>query len=548
MTDDVHQEGLSRRELIEGAAAGAALAAGGGAFLATAGSARASGSKEGFDLCDGSRDIQLVNGKFIDYRGQVASGLTIKDGRIVDLKGKSVGQCTLKINLKGRTVIPGMIDAHVHFTRTGTNVGYETRWIETAFSFAELFEVIAERAKTVPPGPPPEGGIITAQGGWTPLQFAEARLPTLAELDVAAPNHAVYLQGRTNSIGKAFFEANGIAVDPVTGQVSSTGAVTTLLRSIQTFEDKVRGTQDVMDFAVANGLTSCHDVSNLTIQPDDYAVQNALYHRRGRHLDVRMRHYQYMPDATPEELATYMHPIFREAGDGAYRINGVGEQISNSLAALEENLRQVARHQWRMQQHFGSPGNGSQQAAAFVTVGTEFDITDLRWSWGHAGVVTEEEMQAVKSVGMGVTLTRGPARAWIDSGIHAGGATDATNVSWLSPWFQIYFFVTRRNQQGNLVLDGQQISRLEALGLYTIGSAYFSREEDELGSFEGGKLADLAVLSDDFLTVPDEQLRKMRSNLTLQGGRIVHADGPFAKLAPDKTQPYPDRYPESVEV
>jgi predicted amidohydrolase YtcJ len=178
----------------------------------------------------------------------------------------------------------------------------------------------------------------------------------------------------------------------------------------------------------------------------------------------------------------------------------------------------------------------------------EFDVSDLRWSWGHAGVIGAEFMQMLKDVGVGVTLTRGPARSWIDSGVRCGGATDATNVSWLSPWFQIYFFVTRRNQQGSLVLDGQQISRLEALGLYTIGSAYFSREEDELGSFELGKLADLAVLSDDFLTVPDEQLRKMRSNLTLQGGRIVHADGPFATLAPDTTQPYPDRYPESIEV
>jgi predicted amidohydrolase YtcJ len=211
-------------------------------------------------------------------------------------------------------------------------------------------------------------------------------------------------------------------------------------------------------------------------------------------------------------------------------------------------MRRVAMRQWRVQQHHGSPGTTVQQATAFHTVGMEFDISDLRWSWGHAGVIGAEFMQMLKEVGVGVTLTRGPARAWIDSGVRCGAATDATNVSWLSPWFQIYFFVTRRNQQGNLVLDGQQISRLEALGLYTIGSAWFSHEEDELGSFEAGKLADLAVLSHDFLTVPDDQLRKMRSNLTLQGGRIVHADGPFARLAPDKTQPYPDRYPESVEV
>jgi predicted amidohydrolase YtcJ len=201
-----------------------------------------------------------------------------------------------------------------------------------------------------------------------------------------------------------------------------------------------------------------------------------------------------------------------------------------------------------MTQHFGSPGTGSEQAAAMRAVGSEFDLEDLRWSWSHAGTVTPEEVQAHAASGIGVTLTRGPARTWIDSGIRAGAGTDATNVSWLSPWMQIYFFVTRRNQQGDLVLDGQQISRLEALHLYTAGSAWFSREDHELGSFDVGKKADLVVLSDDYLTVSDEQLRKMRSVLTLLSGRVVHAAAEFASLAPDRTQPFPDRFPESIEV
>lgn len=468
--------------------------------------------------------------------------------------------------LRGRTVVPGLIDSHAHFSRTGTNVGYEARFIEVAFSIAELQELIAERAQTVPPGPPPEGGVITASGGWTPLQFAEARLPTRAELNDAAPNHAVYLNGRTNDLGAAFFAQFGITTD-ANGQVSSTGAATAALRSIQTFDDKVRGTADIIAYAAELGLTGIHDVGNVNTQPgdlppqivrQDHAVMNTLYHRSGRRLSTRIRQYLYSTTITPDELDRYiMNPIIREAGDEYLRVNGLGEQLS-STGDFEDAIRLAARRQWRVQQHFGP---ADVQFDAFQTVASEFDLADLRWSWGHAGTIRggfsppdvneqdEEEMRAFAPTGVGVTVWRGsPVRSWIDTGIQVGAMTDSTNVAWLNPWMQIYLYTTRRNQQGNLVLDGQQISRLQALHIYTLGSAWFSREDHELGSFDVGKKADLAVLNQDYLTVSDEQLRKTRSLLTLLGGRVVHAAGEFADLAPDVTQPFPDRFPESIEL
>jgi predicted amidohydrolase YtcJ len=550
--------GLSRRQFAKGAVAGAALAAGGGGIFGAVDPAAGAAKPDIGGPSIGSGDLHLVNGKFVDHRGVVAKQLAIRDGRIAavgNAKG-GLGPGAQTINLKGRTVIPGLIDAHIHFARTGTNEGYEARFIETAFSHAELFQAIQERATTVPAGPVAAGGgVITIRGGWTPAQFVEGRQPNRAELNAAAPDHAVYLHqtaaafgGVTNDLGAAFFEANGLTVDPVTGRVSSPNAAMAALQAIQTFEDKVRGTADIIAYMAANGATGTHDVTNLTVQPDDFAVMNALYHRNGGRLDIRQRWYRYMADATADELELYMDPMYREAGDDTYRLIGVGEQISNSIAGFEEGLRRVAMRQWRVQQHHGSPGTPAQAATAFHTVGMEFNVGDLRWSWGHAGTIGAEFMRMLKDVGVGVTLTRGPARAWIDSGVQTAAATDGTNVSWISPWMQIYFFVTRRNQQGQLVLDGQQISRLEALRLYTIGSAYFSREDHELGSFEAGKKADLAILNQDFLTVSDEQLRKTRSLLTLLGGRVVHAAGEFASLAPDRTQPFPDRFPESVQV
>jgi len=538
MGEGAETSGLSRREFMKGAAAGAAFAAGGGALFAgaeAASAARGGGARKD-NTGAGSRDLMLVNGKFVDGRGVVADGLTIKNGRIVDVgRARSLGPGTEKINLKGHTVIPGFVDSHAHFTRTGTNPGYETRWVETAFSIAELQQVIADRAATVPPG-----GFITAAGGWNQSQLAERRLPTKAELDAAAPNHPVYLNGRTNSLGEAFFESRGINVDDVTGQVASTAQATAALRAIQTFEDKVRGTADAIAFAAATGLTMIHDTSNLTVQPDDYAIMNTLYHRSGRSLDVRMRHYRYWGNATTvEQLATYMDPIFREAGDDTYRINGVGEQIG-SADNYHEHLRAVARAGWRDTQHTLSAADHPHHFEVMTMVGQEFDVSDLRWSLAHVTLATEEQIMDLKAVGAGVTVQdfsylgsgRGaPFRMIVDSGIPVGGGTDSTNVAPLNPWLSLFYMTTGRNLSGTLTNDGQQISRLEALRLYTVGSAWMSKEEDEVGSFEVGKLADLAVLSDNYLTVPDDRLRKMTSLLTLQGGRVVHAAGDFAGLA-----------------
>lgn len=522
--DDRKAGGFSRREFFKtaaGAAAGAAAVAAGGTMLAGA----AQAAHRPSSVCNGSRDLNLVNGRFLtmDAHSSVASAVAVRDGRIVRVgRAAALGPCSRTINLKGATVIPGLIDSSVHFTRAGTNPGYETRWVETAFSIAELQKVIAERAETVPPG-----GFITAQGGWSQNQFAELRLPTKAELDAATSTRGVYLNGRTNSVGAVFFAGFGITTDAVTGQVSSTAGATTALRSIQTFEDKVRGTADIIAFAAANGLTSCHDPSNLTVQPDDYAVMNTLYHRSGRRLNVRMRHYRYFPTTNLPALVAYMDPIFREAGDDTYRINGVGEQIGSDNDDLLENMRAVARAGWRCQQH---AANAARQVSFFKTVGTEFDIKELRWSYAHPGVLTPEQIQDLMSVGVGVCISNGPFRLFVDSGIRAGAMTDATNVAPLSPWVKFYYMVTGKNQagfvSGNVTNVGQQITRLEALRLFTLGSAWFSKEEDSLGSIEVGKLADLAVLSDDYLTVPENQIPRIKSVLTLQAGKVIHSDDP----------------------
>ena len=532
--EEVFDGSISRRDLLKGAAAGAAFAAGGGSLYAAERAAAGGGGKrQGSDPCDGSRDLIIHNGKFLDYRGYVANQITVKDGVIVAVgRGKDLGDCTRRINLRGRTAIPGLVDSHAHFTRTGTNPGYETRWIETVFSIAELQQAVADRAATIP-----AGAFVTAAGGWNQNQLAEARLPTLAELDASTSTRAVYLNGRTNTLGAAFFAGFGITTDPVTGQVSSTANATAALRSIQTFEDKVRGTADAIAFAAATGLTSIHDTSNLTNQPEDYKVMNTLYQESGRSLDVRMRHYRYFgPTATTDQLRVYCDPIYREVGDETYRINGVGEQIGNGDQFMD-NLRVVAEAGWRVQQHTLSADDHEHHFADMIMVGQEVDVSELRWSLAHIPLATQQQILDLKAVGAGVTMQDWlylssnpgpPFRMVVDSGIPVGAGTDSTNVAPLNPWLGLFYMTTGRNLAGNLTNDGKQITRLEALKLNTVGSAWFSEEENDLGSFEVGKKCDLAVLSEDYLKVPDDRLRKVRSLLTLQGGRVVHAQAPFA--------------------
>jgi predicted amidohydrolase YtcJ len=177
---------------------------------------------------------------------------------------------------------------------------------------------------------------------------------------------------------------------------------------------------------------------------------------------------------------------------------------------------------------------------ALKSIAREYPIDGLRWALIHLQSIDAARLMTLKDLGAGASaqtwtyLSAGggpPFRRIVDSGIHAGVGTDSTNVSALDPWLSLFYMTTGRNLAGMLTNDTQQISRLEALRLYTEGSAWFSFDDHQIGSFVEGKYADLAVLSEDYLTVPEQRIRKIESVLTLLTGRIVHASGPFSRLA-----------------
>ena len=487
-------------------------------------------------------DLLLTNGRFVDGRGLAGSALTIRNGRIVSIgDAPGPGAAARTIDLGGRTVVPGFIDAHAHYTRAGVNPGYEARRIERALSIAELQDAIAKRAMSVPPG-----AFITCIGGWNHTQFAENRRPTKAELDAAAPKHGVYISGTggntgaiTNSIGRTFFSASGVMVDEATGVVMSAQAAVAALQAGQTPDDRLRGTADLNAHANSLGLTGVINAGNLADQ------ELALTLWRQEKLTVRMR--PVFPADSPHDVEARVLNNFsqrgRAVGDDLFRPAGFGERIGGmdpTSAQFEPTARMIARHGWLLQQHSITLKENDFHLAAFQSIAREHPIDRLRWSIIHLQSIDESRLSALEALGCGASAQTWtyfgngggpPFRRIVDSGIPAAVGTDSTNVSALDPWVSLFYMTTGRNAAGMITNEGQQVSRIEALRLYTEGAAWFSFDDHHLGSFVAGKYADLSVLSHDYLTVPEQQIRRIESVLTLVGGTIVHAASPFTRPA-----------------
>jgi hypothetical protein len=517
------------------------------------------------DPCAEARDLRLVNGKIatMDARNTIAGEVTIQDGRFAYI-GKAnakLNPCTKVINLGGRTVVPGLIDNHNHIVLLGMRPGHDIR-IETAASIADVQALLQARAQTVS-----AGAWITTLGDWNIKQFAEKRLPTLAELDAALLRNPYVMNGGggavTNSLGKAFFEGKGIPVSPEGVIANSTFlAALNALRAIQTFDDMKQGTLDAMSYLDSVGLTTSVDMGafNLPGSPDlqDASVADTveslnpwtmydafLALHRERKLTHRLRVF-YLTQDTRADVPTLKQRLlnaFPDFGDSMLKISGIGEfatawrfQGGATPTNYETALQLVAKQGWAFQQHTLTLNEDRFTTETFEKVNAITPIASLHWSIAHVPKIDRPTLDRLKAIGAGVALhgwlylggtpqNGGPPyRTILDSGVHAGAGSDAAAVSVFDPWLIIYYMVTGKNSAGELINPGQQITRLEALRLYTSANGWYTHEEDQLGTIEAGKLGDLVVLTNDYLDpnkVPDEQIKKLKSAMTVIGGKIV---------------------------
>jgi predicted amidohydrolase YtcJ len=520
------------------------------------------------DPCIGARDLHLTNGKIatMDRGNTTVSEVTIQNGRFTAVGprgGQRLSPCTREINLRGRTAVPGLIDNHNHIVLLGIRPGYHTP-LEGTASIAEVQAVIKARAKGVP-----AGGFITSMGGWNPAQFAEKRLPTLAELDAADADHPVFMflsftgPAATNTKGKAFFTGKGIMVSE-TGQIGANApsiAALNALRAVQTFDDKKRGTAEAMAYSASVGVTTSADMGafNLPGTPDlqgsfeadtlASANQFTMYdpvvalHREGK-MTTRLRVFFLTMDTRPEVpiLSERLRNDFNGFGDDMLRISGIGEFASSwplfgqpTPTNYQAALSRIAKEGWAFQQHSLSPAENELTVSTFEAVNKTTPIANLRWSLAHVGTVDEKTIARLKAMGAAIAVHpfqflaggRGgpPMRTLVDSGIKLGAGSDSAQISTLDPWLVISYMVTGKALDGSLINAGQQLTRMEALRLYTAENGWFLKEENTIGTIEPGRLGDLVVLSDDYFDpkrVPDDAIRKLKSVMTVVDGKVVH--------------------------
>jgi predicted amidohydrolase YtcJ len=465
----------------------------------------------------------------------------------------------------------------MHAIRAALFYATEVNWIGTR-SIPEAMERIRSAAKSAKPGQ----WIIVA-GGWTEQQFAEKRRPTQAELLAAVPDHPVYIQlfYAAALLSPAGFKALNITRDedvPPRGKIerdaggSPTGwingdnpTITALFDKLPlpTFEQKVEGTRAFFRELNRLGLTGVSDPGGYNLPPPEYKALFKVWQDRALTLRVRYSLFAQRPNSELDDFQALTQMLPMGFGDDMLRFNGIGENVTwgvynndNPTDAQKENFAKVAK--WAAERGMGLTVHWQNNRAAPVLldlierVNREVPIGSLRWSIAHLNDASPDVMARMKALGMGWTMqnmmyfggeaflrARGaevarlspPIVTAIKAGLNVGGGTDAHRVMSYNPFVALQWMVDGKTVAGLATRGADELpTREQALRLYTQGSAWFTRDDATRGTLAPGKLADLAVLTKDYLTVPAEEIGGIEALLTMVGGRVVYAAGPFAAL------------------
>ncbi len=528
-------------------------------------------------------DTILLNGKIVTLEAAgTVEALAVTDGKIAavgrsdDIR-KLAGPATRAIDLAGRTVIPGLIDSHMHAIRAALFYATEVNWIG-ARTLPEAMARVADKATSAKPGE----WIIVA-GGWTPAQFAEKRRPTQAELAAAAPNNPVYIQLFYSNVlltpagfaalnitkdedvpprGKLERDADGKLNGWISGDNPTVSGLFDKL-PLPTFEQSVDGTKQFFRELNRLGLTGVSDPGGFNLTAESYRPLFKVW--QDRQLTVRVI-YSLFAQRRGKELEdiqamTQMLPM--GFGDDWLRFNGIGENVTwgmyNNDAPTDAQKQQyyelvkwAASRGMTLTQHWNNDKSVSHLLDVIERVNSEIPIAKLRWSVAHLNDATQESLRRMKSLGLGWLMQnamyfqgeaflreRGnelmrltpPIRTAMNMGLTIGGGTDAHRVMSYNPFVSLQWMLDGKTVGGTPTRDvDEQPTREEALRLYTLGSTWFTHDEGKRGSLAAGKLADLAVLSRDYTTMPVGEIGALESLLTMVGGRIVYAAGPYAPL------------------
>jgi predicted amidohydrolase YtcJ len=520
-------------------------------------------------------DTILINGKILtgDARFSIREALSIHNGRILALGTtadirRTAGPATQVIDLQRRTVIPGLIDSHLHAIRAGLTFTNEVNWVGVP-SLAEGLGRIRQAATTMKPG-----SWLIVGGGWTPNQFKERRRPTQAELEMAAPNNPVYVQLNYTWVvmSRSGFKALNIVSDtdlPAGARLErdSSGNLTGVITGNQpgivalfdrlprpTFEQQLDGTKKFFRELNRLGLTGVGDPGGNNLPPTEYqAVFNVW---RGRQLTVRITYSLNGQTAGQEieEFQSLTRMLPGGFGDEMLRFSGLGERVTWAMnnndrpsesekASYYQIAKWAAERGMQLTMHWNNNASVDQLLTLFEQLNKEVPIAKLRWSIAHLNDASPPSLERMKALGLGWTVqdmlyfsedpnrSMPPVMTAKKLGVPVGAGTDAHRIASYNPFTSLQWILDGKAAGGMALRRVDEVpGREDALQFYTVGSAWFSHDEGERGSLEAGKLADLAVLTKDYMTVPVDQIGTIESVLTMVGGKIVYAAGGYAPL------------------
>ncbi len=535
----------------------------------------------------------------------VAEALAIEGGKISATGSNDEilrlrGPATQVIDARGRTVIPGLNDSHMHPIRGGLNYNMELRW-DGVPSLADALRMLKEQAARTPP---PQW--VRVVGGWTEFQFAERRMPTLEEINAVAPETPVFVLhlydrallngaalravGYTKDTpappaGEIQYDAKGNPTGLLLAKPNANILYSTLAKGPKlSREDQLNSSRLFFRELNRFGITSAIDAGGgFQNYPDDYGVVNEL-HRNGE-LSVRLAYnlFTQKPKGELSDFQKWTKMTRPGEGDDYYRVNGAGEMLVFSAAdfedflqprpdmapVMESELKAVIRHlaenRWPFRLHTTYNETISRALDVYEQVNREIPFDGLHWFFDHCETISDRNIERVKALGGGIAVQNRmafqgeyfverygaqqarrspPIRRMLEMGVPVGAGTDATRVSSYNPFLSLYWLATGKTIGGlSLYTQENLMDRAEALKLYTLGSSWLSSENGKKGALAPGQLADLAVLSADYFSIPEEEIKQLESILTIVGGRVVHAAGEFSKLAPPALPVSPDWSP-----
>ena len=542
----------------------------------------------------------------LDPRNANAEAIAIRGERIVAVGSsgeleKYRGASTRVIDAGRRVVIPGLNDAHTHFIRGGLTYTNEVRW-DGVPSLAEGMRRVREQARRTPP---PHW--VQVIGGWTWAQFAEKRHPTLEEINAASGDTpcmimhlydrawlnraAVRVLGWENEVPKLFGgfverDAGGRPTGLVMSTTSLASLVSVWLRVPRLSpEEQITSTRHFMREHNRLGITSVIDAGGGGQNfPENYAAIAKLAAERQLTLRIGYQLFAQTPGKELENYQTWSKLVKMGQGDDYYRMVGAGEYILYAAGdpanfakdwvkppagVMEPQFAAVVKHLaslgWPFRQHATFDSTAARQLDVLEQVNREVPLAKLRWGLDHCETLTPQTLERLARLGGSISIQNrmsldgeafvskygaataadAPPVARIrEMGIPLACGTDANRATSYNPWIGVHWLLTGKTLGGaKLQGDRNLLDRTEALRLYTAGGAWISSEEGKKGTLEAGKLADLAILSGDYFSMPVDQVKDLESLLTMVGGKVVYGAGPYAPLDAPALPSLPDWLP-----